>query len=916
MINILGICEVRWTGAGKISSGKKTVIYSGGQKHENGVGFIMDEEHARSLKGFWTLSDRVCMIKLDAKQLDINIIQAYAPTSDSTDEELDKFYSELETAMKQCKSTDNTIIQRDFNAKVGKRSRDENMGAYGLGQRNERGNRLVEWVKEHGMIIGNTIFCQPPRRLWTWKSPGDNIRNQIDYVVMKTRFRNSLISCKTYPGADCYSDHVPIISKNRLKLKKLRNTRKESLMGYAMLNTDPELRRLYSTEVRNKFEALQGLDGIEKQWKNLRECINKAAQKIIPKVKRNAKQKWMTDEILNLMENRRELKRNSEEYETVHRMIRTKCKEAKELWLTKSCREVEDFHGKDLRSMYKKINEITGRRKACSSTGCIKSKEGYIIMEKEKILERWEEYIKDLYGDNERNEHFRIRTNSEGPQILKSEVEYAMKKITKGKALGPDSINIELLEALEEFGVDQITKILNNIYETSQRPEDLSKSIFIALPKKAGAIECELHRTISLMSHLTKILLRIILNRTRNKTGPEIAQEQCGFVAGKGTTNAIYILRTVIERSIEAQQDLYLCFIDFSKAFDTVKHDKLIQMLQDINIDGKDLQLIKNMYWQQTAAIKVNNNISGYQKIEKGVRQGCVLSPEFFSLYSEIILRTIKDRPGIRIGGANINNLRYADDIVLIAGREEELQDLVHTINEESGIMGLSLNIKKTETMVISKKKDSPTCAIRIGNKLLKQVRNFKYLSTQISADGKCKAEVTARIMQAKKFFGQMKHLLINQSMSMKVRRRVLDCYILPVLMYGCEAWTISKEIENRLKATEMWFLRRMLRISYVDKIRNEEVLEKAGTTRSLVKKTRKRQAVFFGHVMRRKELEHLVTTGKIDGKRSRGRQKEKILDSMTVSLQKDKPTQAISCTWNRERWRSMVTNAMKHGTK
>ena len=130
--------------------------------------------------------------------------------------------------------------------------------------------------------------------------------------------------------------------------------------------------------------------------------------------------------------------------------------------------------------------------------------------------------------------------------------------------------------------------------------------------------------------------------------------------------------------------------------------------------------------------------------------------------------------------------------------------------------------------------------------------------------------------MQAKKVYGQMKHLPINQSMSMKVHRRVLDCYILPVLMYGCEAWTISKEIENRLKATEMWFLRRMLRISYVDKIRNEEVLERAGTTRSLVKKTRKRQAVFSGHVMRRKELEHLVTTGKIDGKRSRGRQRER----------------------------------------
>ena len=99
--------------------------------------------------------------------------------------------------------------------------------------------------------------------------------------------------------------------------------------------------------------------------------------------------------------------------------------------------------------------------------------------------------------------------------------------------------------------------------------------------------------------------------------------------------------------------------------------------------------------------------------------------------------------------------------------------------------------------------------------------------------------------------------------------QRVLDCYIVPVLMYGCGAWTFSKEIENRLRATEMWFLRRMVRISYVDNTRNEEVLERAGTTRSLDKEARKRQAVVFRNVMRRKELEHLVTTGNIDGKKA-----------------------------------------------
>ncbi|GFO24710.1 transposon tx1 uncharacterized 149 kda protein [Plakobranchus ocellatus] len=106
---------------------------------------------------------------------------------------------------------------------------------------------------------------------------------------------------------------------------------------------------------------------------------------------------------------------------------------------------------------------------------------------------------------------------------MKEEVKAAIKKMKHGKATGPDNILIELIEALEDFGIGKVTRLPNEIYDTGQIPIDLSKSIFIALPKKPGATECELHRTISLMSHITKILLKIIKLRVRNKMRPEIA---------------------------------------------------------------------------------------------------------------------------------------------------------------------------------------------------------------------------------------------------------------------------------------------------------------------------------------------------------------------------------------------------------
>ncbi|GFN91009.1 endonuclease-reverse transcriptase [Plakobranchus ocellatus] len=308
---------------------------------------------------------------------------------------------------------------------------------------------------------------------------------------------------------------------------------------------------------------------------------------------------------------------------------------------------------------------------------------------------------------------------------------------------------------------------------------DLSKSIFIALPKKPGATECELHRTISLMSHITKILQKIIMLRIRIKIKPEIAEEQCGFIEDKGTSNAIYILRTLIERALEAQKDIYPCFIDYTKAFDRVRHDEIITQLKQLNIDGKDSRIITTMYWEQTAAMRIENKTSTFQDIKRGVRQGCVLSPDLFSLYSEIIMRNLENHPGIKVGGQDINNLRYADDTVLIAENKEDLQKLLNIVEEE-------LNSKKTEVMVISRKQESSKCNIFINEVKLKQTEKFKYLGTIISNDGKTNREISARIAQAKINFQKMKTILTN--ISIETRKRALQCFLEPVLMYGCEA--------------------------------------------------------------------------------------------------------------------------------
>ena len=147
-----------------------------------------------------------------------------------------------------------------------------------------------------------------------------------------------------------------------------------------------------------------------------------------------------------------------------------------------------------------------------------------------------------------------------------------MSKMKKNKAAGPDGVVTEMFEALEEYGVDRLTEFINKIYNDGTFPDEFGRSIFITLPKKPGAVDCEQYRTTSLICHSTKIILRILLLRARSRITPMVGREQFGFVKDAGTRNAIFVVRNITERAVEMQKDMYMCFIDYSKAFDKVKH--------------------------------------------------------------------------------------------------------------------------------------------------------------------------------------------------------------------------------------------------------------------------------------------------------------------------------------------------------
>ena len=469
-----------------------------------------------------------------------------------------------------------------------------------------------------------------------------------------------------------------------------------------------------------------------------------------------------------------------------------------------------------------------------------------------------------------------------------------------------------MLKAHNYVEMKKTTEICNLVYEHGCIPSDMNESIFVRLPKKAKAANCSDYRTLSLMSHILKIILKVVLMRNRTKIEQEIDETQSGFMTGKGTSEGIFNLRTIMERYLGNNKVLYICFIDYEKAFDRVNHEKLIQCLQRIDIDGKDLQLIKNLYWNQRAFIQTENGLSPEIHIRRGVRQGCVLSPCLFNLYTENIFREVVTDKGIKIGGRTINNLRYADDTVLLAETKEDLQHILNEVNNVGKRYGMKMNATKTKSMVISRKEETPQIKLDIDGAAINQVQQFKYLGQTISDDGKCDAEITKRIEIARGAFNSLKGVLLSSVISLNTKKRIVACYIWSTLLYGCETWTLSQAHINKLQAFEMWVYRKMKRISWTDKITNDDVLKKVNAKRYIIPSLKLRKITYFGHMIRRDNIQRLLLEGRMEGKRSRGRPRAEWIDNIREWTKMKQYNDLVKTAQDREKWRAMAANIQR----
>jgi len=184
-----------------------------------------------------------------------------------------------------------------------------------------------------------------------------------------------------------------------------------------------------------------------------------------------------------------------------------------------------------------------------------------------------------------------------------------------------------------------------------------------------------------------------------------LGKTQFGFRKGCGTREAIGTMRAICEPSLEHGNDVYICFVDFEKAFDRIDWVLMLKILKKIGVDWKDRRLITSLYMSQKAVVKIQQEFSGESEIGRGVRQGCCISPLLFNIYAEAMMEEAMEdiEEGIKVGGKLLKDVRFADDQAMIAGSESGLQRIMDSLNTTAIKYGMKINIKKTKVMKVSK---------------------------------------------------------------------------------------------------------------------------------------------------------------------------------------------------------------------
>ncbi|KAK3552360.1 hypothetical protein QTP86_011286 [Hemibagrus guttatus] len=316
---------------------------------------------------------------------------------------------------------------------------------------------------------------------------------------------------------------------------------------------------------------------------------------------------------------------------------------------------------------------------------------------------------------------------------------------------------------------------------------DWATGVVIPLFKKGDWRVCSNYRGITFLSLPGKVYSRVLERRVRPLVETRIQEEQCGFRPSRGTLDQLYTLHRVLKGSWEFAQPVHMCFVDLEKAFDHVPRGILWEVLWEYGVRGPLLKAVRSLYNRTRSLVRIVSCKSDLFPVHVGLRQGCPLSPVLFIVFMDRISRRSQRLEGVRFGDHRISLLIFADDVVLLAPSSLYLQHALGHFAAECEAVGMRVSTSKSEAMVLDRKKLA--CTLQVGEELLSQVEEFKYLGVLFTSEGRMDRETDRWIGAPAAVIRSMYRSVVVKELSQKAKLSIYQSIYVPTLTYGHELW-------------------------------------------------------------------------------------------------------------------------------
>ena len=812
------------------------------------------------------------------------------------------------------------VVMGDMNARLGL---DDVPFSY-HDRTNRNGCFLRELMVECGLVAANTLFQKRSGKLWTHRNKGSGQTTQLDYILVRKKWRNSVHNAEAYSSfSSVGSDHRVVSAKLQLSLRTAKHARKIRY-DWQRFSATPEIQENYTVTVKNRFQVLEE-DTNKERYEKFVAANKEAMEEWVPKKpKKKAERRSAHPSVISAR--KKVADAQSKMAEDVSDANQTAWKQAlsnlyevydqvKEQEIESHIRNIEATHGaQQYGEAWRAVNQITGRKQG---------KEGQVSgASPEERVTTWFSHFKNLLGsppdvedpDEEIPTVFEDLDIKDDPFTL-DEFRKVKSSIKIGKAAGPDEIPPDVYRScdFDEICLD----FCNRALMENDKPDLWSYMNIVPVPKSGDLTNTNNYRGISLICIIAKIYNRLILNRIRSVIDVKLRYNQNGFRPKRTTVAQILTLRRIIEGVKANKLSAIITFIDFRKAFDSIHRGKMMKILRAYGIPPNLLKAIEQMYADTRAKVISPDGETELFEITAGVLQGDTLAPFLFIIVLDFAMRkavdgeeddlgfTVSPRKSRRHPKEVIADLDFADDIALLSDEIDQAQQLLLRVELECKKVGLGLNGPKTKSLAYNVDNLSPLKTL--DGTELEWKDDFKYLGSWVDNSAK---DVSVRKALAWRALNSMVSVWTS-NMRTELKKKFFISTVESILLYGCEAWSLTAAEEKSLDGTYTRMLRKATNVHWSSHTTNEALY---GKLPKLSNKIAARRLRLAGHCFRHPELSahKLILWEPTHGQRGRGRPKINYVGTLRRDTGAVDSAELAGLMADRSVWRDHVVSRLR----